>query len=151
MHSKRIVHLDIKPDNTLTAKKDGKVRLIDFGLSKALQETDTCIGNIGTPSYKAPELRFDFWNGFKADVWALGITIWEIISGKKLKHELPHEEGEQFDEQEFLCQEKTVSFELANFLRRCFEFDPEKRASMEELVQHKWLDDSQSLTFPSKE
>ena len=84
MHSKGVAHLDIKPEN-IVIKDDGKnVRLIDFGLSRCCEKFGTLKGCVGTPSFMPPEMKNgQSWNGYKADVWALGCTIYEIVCGRK--------------------------------------------------------------------
>ncbi|MEM9860595.1 MAG: serine/threonine-protein kinase [Myxococcota bacterium] len=82
-HAKGVVHRDLKPDHVFLLE-DGGVRLIDFGLSlmrdsKKLTATGTVIG---TPRYMAPEQIASAHNsGAPADVYALGVVIYEALVG----------------------------------------------------------------------
>lgn len=89
MHSKRMLHLDIKPKNIMR-KFDGKDYLIDFGLSKQFTEdgepeSSTSIG-LGTPGYAPIEQAGYKQDGsFPAtlDVYALGATMFKMLTGKR--------------------------------------------------------------------
>lgn len=88
MHSKRMLHLDIKPKNAMI-RKNGDLTLIDFGLSKQYDahgdpESSTRVGG-GTPGY-APVEQADFHDGkgfpVTMDIYALGGTLYKMLSGK---------------------------------------------------------------------
>ena len=91
LHSKRIVHRDLKPNNVLLVEDEHGatvVKLADFGCSKQL-EMGTAAGTneVGTMAYCAPEvIRPDQSQrtvyGFKVDVWSLGCTVLELLTGK---------------------------------------------------------------------
>ncbi|MEO9324694.1 PASTA domain-containing protein [Nocardioides sp. C4-1] len=88
-HRAGIVHRDIKPENVLIAD-DGRVKVADFGLAKAVsadtQHTATQGVLIGTVSYLAPELVVDGRSDARADVYAVGVLLYELLTGVK-----PHE------------------------------------------------------------
>lgn len=83
MHSKGIVHRDIKPANIMI-QKDGRAILTDFGLAKSLDTTKfTATGKIlGSPHYLAPEQAKGELVDAKTDVYSLGITMYEMATGK---------------------------------------------------------------------
>jgi hypothetical protein len=83
-HSHRIVHRDVKPSNVLLA--DGQsvsIRLLDFGLARTDgEETLTAAGDVpGTLAYIAPERLRGRESGAPADVWAVGVLLWEALAG----------------------------------------------------------------------
>lgn len=84
-HSKDIVHRDIKPGNILISKR-GEIKLADFGIaSDADGDTLTQTGTaLGTPAYMPPE-QFENTAGVdrRADIYALGIMFYEMITGTK--------------------------------------------------------------------
>ncbi|MEJ7793929.1 MAG: Stk1 family PASTA domain-containing Ser/Thr kinase [Nocardioides sp.] len=88
-HRAGLIHRDIKPENVLIAD-DGRVKVADFGLAKAVsadtQHTATGGVLIGTVSYLAPELVIDGRCDARADVYAAGIVLYELLTGEK-----PHE------------------------------------------------------------
>jgi serine/threonine-protein kinase len=88
-HRAGLVHRDVKPENVLIAD-DGRVKVADFGLAKAVsadtQHTATRGVLIGTVSYLAPELVVDGRADARADVYAAGVVLYELLTGAK-----PHE------------------------------------------------------------
>jgi eukaryotic-like serine/threonine-protein kinase len=85
-HRSGVVHRDIKPENVLIAE-DGRVKVADFGLAKAIsadtQHTATGGVIIGTVSYLAPELVVDGTSDARADVYAAGVVLYELLTGTK--------------------------------------------------------------------
>ncbi len=81
-HSKGIVHRDIKPSNLLLTR-GGVVKIVDFGL--ALLPTDDKVTregtSIGTPAYMSPEQIKGDSTDHRADLWSLGVTIYESLTG----------------------------------------------------------------------
>lgn len=91
-HRAGLVHRDVKPENVLIADEahGGRVKVADFGLAKAVsadtQHTATGGVLIGTVSYLAPELVVDGRSDARADVYAAGVVLYELLTGAK-----PHE------------------------------------------------------------
>ncbi len=80
-HRRGLVHADLKPENVLIPR-DGRVRVVDFGLAKLIGDGATG-GTSGTPAYMAPErLRGAAPTG-ALDVWALGLLLGEMITGAR--------------------------------------------------------------------
>jgi serine/threonine protein kinase len=79
LHSQGIVYRDLKPENILL-DEDGHVKLIDFGLSKVIEDVTSTF--CGTPEYMAPELVRKEPYAFSIDWWALGILSYELLFGK---------------------------------------------------------------------
>jgi len=80
-HEHGISHHDIKPSNIIVAK-DGIVRIIDFGLARSMEITATLGGPIrGTPLYMSPEQASGKPADFRADIWSLGVVLYEMLAG----------------------------------------------------------------------
>lgn len=86
-HTNGIVHRDIKPENVLLSERGGHVVLIDFGTAKDLIRTDLNGPEfVGTPDFMSPEAVKECKTGgvgcdFTADLWALGVVIYQLYSG----------------------------------------------------------------------
>ena len=86
LHNKKIAHLDIKPSNILL-DKHGRIKLIDFGLSKKFNIDEKCYSFQGTQLFKGPEyMTRKPFDPFKADLWALGLTIHYLSTGSLLSY-----------------------------------------------------------------
>jgi Tol biopolymer transport system component len=140
-HEKAIIHRDLKPAN-VKIKADGLVKVLDFGLAKIAESTTppenpeisptltieaTRVGQIlGTAAYMSPEQARGKPVDKRADIWAFGVVLYEILTGDRLFH------GE--DLSETLAAVIKVDPDLSNapplarrLLQRCLEKDPKKR------------------------
>ncbi len=84
-HGKGIVHRDVKPSNVLLAEsQEIDVRLLDFGLAQMAEfDTLTALGDIpGTLAYISPERLHGLTATSAADIWGLGVLLWEALAGE---------------------------------------------------------------------
>ncbi|MGH8004822.1 MAG: serine/threonine-protein kinase, partial [Limisphaerales bacterium] len=82
-HASGVVHRDVKPGNILLSE-EGEVKLTDFGIAKAQDTSITVTGTtLGSPAYMAPEQLRSMEVDRRADVFSLGVVLYEMLSGKK--------------------------------------------------------------------
>ena len=103
-HGRRIMHRDVKPDNIVIETNTGRALLADFGVARPI-ETDTVLtvvgSAVGTPTYMAPEQVDGRTVDERADVYALGLVGWEMLTGRRpwegetLYHVLHKQQHEQ--------------------------------------------------------
>jgi len=91
VHKKQLVHRDIKPSNIMVSLDEGgavTAKIIDLGLAKAVSESDvqTAISTpgifAGTPEFASPEQFAGIQVDIRSDLYSLGVTLWEILTGK---------------------------------------------------------------------
>jgi serine/threonine-protein kinase len=86
-HSQAIIHRDLKPSNILVTA-DGSVKLLDFGIAKHLEAIDAPVDQtrtglrLMTPAYAAPEQIHGERIGIQTDVYALGVILYELLTGR---------------------------------------------------------------------
>jgi len=142
LHQRSRIHRDIKVDNILL-DKDGSIKLADFGTAvqltfQRLQRTTLA----GTPYYMAPELIQRIPYKEKVDIWAVGITILELMTGRPPFYDLEPEEALEAIVNygvEGLVG-KSFSDEIKDFTNRgCLSHDPVDRSPAKELLIHPFI------------
>ncbi|WP_176849645.1 serine/threonine-protein kinase [Belnapia rosea] len=82
-HGRGVVHRDIKPGNIMLSG-DGAVKMADFGIARLENSSMTQIGTVmGTPSYMAPEQLRGETVDARADIWAAGVMLYQLLTGEK--------------------------------------------------------------------
>lgn len=80
-HAHNIVHRDIKPQNIMISK-EGKVKVTDFGIAKATSSNTISTNAMGSVHYTSPEQARGGFSDVKSDIYSLGITMYEMITGE---------------------------------------------------------------------
>ncbi|MCF2656855.1 Stk1 family PASTA domain-containing Ser/Thr kinase [Lacrimispora saccharolytica] len=80
-HNNHIIHRDIKPQNIMISK-DGKVKVTDFGIAKAVSSNTITSNVMGSVHYTSPEQARGGYSDEKSDIYSLGITLFEMITGR---------------------------------------------------------------------
>lgn len=130
-----IMHRDLKPDNIFF--NQGIVKLGDFGFCKSLEKANMTKTMLGSPIYMAPEILRGEIYSTKADIWSLGVVLYEMVYGfcpfesttiPKLIEVLKE------TELEFPAKEQ-ISEELKRLLKRLLTKDPTKRIEWMDLLR----------------
>ena len=143
LHSKGVIHRDIKGGNILTTK-DGEVKLADFSVSIMLNQEQLSQNKMmsfaGTPYWSSPEVIEEKSKVTSAcDIWSLGCTVIELLTGKPPYFDLNMYAAMIKIVKEEMPVPATFSPQLQNFLKLCFERDPATRVGASTLLGHEWL------------
>jgi len=83
LHKNNIVHLDLKLENIMYNPENDKIKIIDFGFAMATADKQRLTEYCGSLHYIAPQLLYKIpYDGFKADVWSLGVLSFALLSSK---------------------------------------------------------------------
>ena len=147
IHSQGVIHRDIKPANLLLSN-DEVLKLSDFGVAYELdrfQPGDACLTTAGTTPFQPPEVaNADInavYSGCKVDVWAAGVTLWNMSTGG---YPFPIDEGSLFNLLSAIAKAdyaipEGVGPDLAHLLRSILEVDVAKRFTVAQVLQHRWV------------
>ncbi|XP_056599248.1 death-associated protein kinase 3 [Triplophysa dalaica] len=146
LHSKRIAHFDLKPENIMLLDKNvpnPRIKLIDFGIAHQIKDGNEFKNIFGTPEFVAPEIVNYEPLGLEADMWSIGVITYILLSGASpFLGETKQETltnisavNYDFDEEYF-----SNTSELAkDFIRRLLVKDPKKRMTITDSLQHPWI------------
>lgn len=150
LHSRNIVHRDIKLENILCIEEDQTkpihVKLADFGLSSRLGGREKSMNSlVGTSFYLAPEIISKGGYGKPVDAWAAGVVLYIMLSGQ---FPFCGETDEDYYKNvlnqplEFPDAEwSSVSPDAIDLIKGLLDKDPETRMRPDEAIRHKWLND----------
>jgi len=141
VHDRGFMHLDIKPENVLLTR-NGSLRLIDFDLAQPIPNPPRKLDkNPGTPHYMAPEQLLRQPVDHRADIWAWGVSAYELLTFKK---PFPGENADevlrrQLDRSDFARPRDLnadIPAELERIVLRCLEKEMEKRYPITSVLVH---------------
>ncbi len=88
-HAAGLVHRDVKPENVLLSN-DGRIKIGDFGLARAVTTTTSTATLIGTVAYLSPELMNGQYADARSDIYSVGIMLYEMLTGQQpFRGEMP--------------------------------------------------------------
>ncbi len=147
-HNNNIIHRDIKPQNIIISR-EGKVKVTDFGIAKAATSNTITSNVMGSVHYTSPEQARGGYSDEKSDIYSLGITIFEMLTGRvpfngetTVAIAIKHIQEEMAPISEFVPE---VPGSIESIVLKCCQKSPDRRyQNMPELI----ADLKQSLLNP---
>ena len=138
-HKAEIIHRDIKPQNIIISK-DGKVKVTDFGIAKALSSNTVSTNAMGSVHYTSPEQARGGFSDQRSDIYSIGITLFEMVTGRvpfdgetTVEVAMKHLQQEITPPSELVPE---VPYSLEQIIMKCTQKSPERRySSTMELIQ----------------
>lgn len=150
-HNNHIIHRDIKPQNIIISK-EGKVKVTDFGIAKAATSNTITSNVMGSVHYTSPEQARGGYSDEKSDIYSLGITMFEMLTGRvpfngetTVAIAIKHIQEEMPSPREYVPE---IPISVEQIVCKCCQKSPDRRyQSMAELV----ADLKQSLINPDED
>ncbi|XP_045041700.2 myosin light chain kinase, smooth muscle isoform X1 [Desmodus rotundus] len=144
IHKQGVVHLDLKPENIMCVNKTGtRIKLIDFGLARRLENAGSLKVLFGTPEFVAPEVINYEPIGYATDMWSIGVICYILVSG--LSPFMGDNDNEtlanvtsatwDFDDEAF----DEISDDAKDFISNLLKKDMKSRLNCTQCLQHPWL------------
>ncbi|MDG1481625.1 MAG: serine/threonine-protein kinase [Myxococcota bacterium] len=145
-----VIHRDVKPANVMVTRSGG-VKLLDFGVARARFESrESFTGHLmlGTLNYMAPEYIVTSQVSPAADVYGLGLSLWEVASGQVFGQPKVRQNGHESRLAERLMVIRSTHPDLADVIGRMLVWSPEQRPSAQEAEQM-LMEAADTLSGPS--
>ncbi len=147
-HNHKIIHRDIKPQNIIISK-EGKVKVTDFGIAKAATSNTITSNVMGSVHYTSPEQARGGYSDAKSDIYSLGITMFEMLTGRvpyngetTVAIAIKHIQEDMPSPREYVDD---IPISIEQIVLKCCQKSPDRRyQSMGELI----VDLKQSLINP---
>jgi len=139
LHSNRIIHRDMKPQNILISA-NGIVKLCDFGFARAMSNNTVVLTSLkGTPLYMAPEIVQELPYNETVDLWSLGVILYELFHGKP-----PFYTNNLYSLIQLIVKDpvkfpENMSPDFKSFLKGLLNKAPSERLSWPELLNHAFI------------
>lgn len=150
-HNNHIIHRDIKPQNIIISK-DGKVKVTDFGIAKAATSNTITSNVMGSVHYTSPEQARGGYSDEKSDIYSLGVTMFEMLTGRvpfngetTVAIAIKHIQEELPSPKEFVPE---IPSSVESIVLKCCQKSPDRRY---QTVQELIADLKQSLLNPDED
>lgn len=150
-HNNHIIHRDIKPQNIIISR-EGKVKVTDFGIAKAATSNTITSNVMGSVHYTSPEQARGGYSDEKSDIYSLGITLFEMLTGRvpfngetTVAIAIKHIQEEMVSPKEFVPE---IPSSVEAIVLKCCQKSPDRRyQNMSEVI----ADLKQSLISPDED
>ncbi|KAM9392971.1 serine/threonine kinase 17a like [Pholidichthys leucotaenia] len=145
LHRNNVVHLDLKPQNILltSARPLGDIRIVDFGLSRRMDNITEVREILGTPEYVAPEILSYEPISTATDMWSIGVLTYVMLTGESpFLGDNKQETFLNISQVNVDYSEDTfegISSLAVDFIKSLLVKNPRKRTTAEECLRHPWL------------
>ncbi len=138
-HNNHIIHRDIKPQNIIISR-EGKVKVTDFGIAKAASSNTITSNVMGSVHYTSPEQARGGFSDEKSDIYSLGITLFEMLTGRvpfngdtTVAIAIKHIQDPMPSLREFVPE---IPISIENIVMKCTQKSPDRRyQSMGEMIK----------------
>lgn len=131
-HNRNIVHRDIKPQNIIIST-DGKVKVTDFGIARVASSNTISTNAMGSVHYSSPEQVRGGYSDFKSDIYSLGITMYEMVTGRvpfdgdtTVAIAIKHLQDEMVPPSQYVTE---LPHSLEEIILKCTQKSPDRRYS----------------------
>ena len=150
-HKNHIIHRDIKPQNIIISR-EGKVKVTDFGIAKAATSNTITSNVMGSVHYTSPEQARGGYSDEKSDIYSLGITLFEMLTGRvpfngetTVAIAIKHIQEPMPSPKEFVPE---IPTSVENIVLKCCQKSPDRRyQNMQDLI----ADLKQALVSPDED
>ncbi|XP_029009417.1 death-associated protein kinase 2 isoform X1 [Betta splendens] len=146
LHSKRIAHFDLKPENIMLLDRNAplpRIKIIDFGLARKIEAGADFKNIFGTPEFVAPEIVNYEPLGLEADMWSIGVITYILLSGASpflgdsKQETLGNISAVSYDFDDELFS--NTSEMAKSFIRQLLEKNTRKRMTIHDALNHPWI------------
>ncbi|MCI4384923.1 hypothetical protein PGIGA_G00044390 [Pangasianodon gigas] len=142
LHRNSVVHLDLKPQNILltSAQPLGDIRIVDFGLSRHVDNTAEVREILGTPEYVAPEILSYEPISTATDMWSIGVLTYVMLTGESpFLGEETQETYLNISQCNVDYPQDRISSLAEDFIKSLLQVEPRNRSTADECLRHPWL------------
>lgn len=136
LHNSNVYHGDIKPESFFLLEDNTLIKLGNFESVNSTQP------NIGTPGYQAPETINQQQNDFSIDIWGLGCTLYEMLTGQKAFNPAQNNYAQRVAQANIdlnILRRRRISDNAINLILNMINANPAKRSKASELLDHPWF------------
>ena len=142
-HEKHVIHRDIKPENLLLGSR-GQLKIADFGWSvhaPGSRRETVC----GTPDYLPPEMLLMKPHDHRVDLWSTGVLAYELLVGRApFAHSKSEMTLRRIQRAEYQFP-NSLTKSACDFISRILVVEPELRMTLEEMLQHEWMNNAEKV------